>query len=194
MTSLNAFEVYNITANSWQVNGPTLPNPIYSHMCAYSSTQRRVYTFGGLRGFSNVIRRVFFIDLDSHGDDDEWQTSEHTLSVKRCCGAAVTLYDDKNDEQSAAEWIYVIGGHDGSEAVQTVDSLDVVHDAWFSYDGLNERRSFFAAIVTSSGDGEDVFRIWLFGGHEENALNSIEVSEKLVLSSVSLTVCLYIYV
>jgi len=65
--------------------------------------------------------------------------------------------------------IYAIGGHDGYSYLNTVEKYDDTTNTWMFIGSLNYPRCRMSAVVSS-----DLRNIYVFGGYNNGALNSVE--------------------
>jgi len=65
--------------------------------------------------------------------------------------------------------IYAIGGHDGYNYLNSVEKYDDTTNTWTFVGSLNYPRCRMSAVVSN-----DLRNIYVFGGYNNGALNSVE--------------------
>lgn len=146
-----SLESYDTTTNTWKLRAD-LPAP--RHHLMSSAFEGKVYIFGGASSIVNWMPRAEAWVYDPEAD--AW-TAIAPMPESRLAGAAVTL----------GEFIYVVGGTGGSDALLRYDPGQ---DEWATLASLSESREHTAATVL---DG----KIYALGGRwgDSGELTSVEV-------------------
>ena len=183
---LNAFNVYNVSENSWSV-AANMPIALMDHMCTYVKSTARLMVIGGRTYSENAsdlwyrtVSDVTYVESENEMSSDyEWHVMDSGISAARCCGRALSVMNGDGTN----EYVFVIGGYEGENRInyRRIDAYDVNRKVWWDYDGLNIARRNFVAVAVPD-EALNSTRMWIFGGYE---VNSIEVSEANTLKSVA---------
>jgi hypothetical protein len=132
-------------AQGWTTRRP-MPTPRYG--VAGAVLDGRIYVIGGSQTPSES-RGMAVVEVYDP-DTDTWDTSIPPLAEPRLNAAAVA-FDGK---------IYVLGGRDGSELLESVEVYDPAQGRWEPAHDLREEKEGFAAVIHAG-------TIFLLGGFGE---------------------------
>ena len=152
--------VWDSSTKQWR-QGPSLNKK--RHWLAAETCNGKVYAIGG-----HNLDTIESIDVSSllantESSNRHWNTLSCRLSMTKHACAAVVVHD---------RYIVIMGGHNGSKSLSTVEVLDTLQYKIVPLSGLtmNSPRSFFGAAVVGNS-------IYAVGGQNNNwnKLDSVEV-------------------
>ena len=104
--------------DSWILSESTMDTAVGFSMCEYSEFSNAVYAFGGTNGFD--IDTIQKYDVSSQ----QWSTLSTTMNIARADGDSI-IYDN---------YIYIIGGIDEDQKLNSIEVFDVVSESVLSMD------------------------------------------------------------
>ena len=156
--------VWDSSTKQWR-QGPSLNKKRL--WLAAETCNGKVYAIGGWNECHNLdmIESIDVASLlaNTESSNRHWNTLSCRLSTSRYACAAVVVHD---------RYIVIMGGHNGSKFLSTVEVLDTLQNKIVPLSGLmmNSPRSFFGAAVVGNS-------IYAVGGQNNNGngLDSVEV-------------------
>ena len=131
-------DVFNIERREWEEDFPSLPTGVVGPFVR--AIENRIYVIAGTNKKIPSCNQSVYIDLD----EKIWNPMPPKPTTCYACGGY--LRDNK---------IYIVGGRDGQDPVQAVESYDLETQQWEKLAPLPSIRVFYSVM----GVGDEIFAL-----------------------------------